>query len=230
MIASEVQKLNPSSIVTLFELDSTDIGGDILRWHNGVNELGADVVWQGFVYSRFPVEASGFERSGKGTMPRPTLKVANVAGVVGALARELADLVDAKVTRKRTFLKYLDAVNFPGGVNPQADVNVGFGDEVWSIDRKSSENGIFVEFDLAAAFDVQGVKLPKRICIQNTCTTTYRGPECGYTGPPVADKFDTPTADPTKDVCGRRLTSCKMRFSGGQPLPYAGFPGVGLLR
>jgi lambda family phage minor tail protein L len=230
MIESDVQKLNPGSIVTLYELDATELGGGLLRWHNGVNELGNDVVWRGFTYSRFPVEATGFERSGKGAMPRPTLKVANISGLIGALARELNDLVGTKLTRRRTFLKYLDAANFPGGVNVQADPNVGFSDEIWTIDRKSTENGIYVEFDLSSAFDVQGTKLPKRICIQNTCVSRYRGAECGYSGPPVATKFDDVTTVAALDVCGKRLTSCRLRFGVGSELPYGGFSGVGLLR
>lgn len=230
MIESDVQKLAPGAIVDLFELDATALGGSVIRWHNGVNALGNDVVWQGNSYTRFPVEAGGFARSGQGSMPRPTMKVANVSGLVGALARELRDLCGAKVTRRRTFVKYLDAVNFPGGVNPQADPNVGFPNEVWFVDRKAAENGIYVEFELSAAFDVQGVKLPRRQCIQNVCTWMYRSAECGYAGGPVADKTDAPTSNPALDQCGKRLASCKLRFGQFEPLPIGSFPGVGLVR
>lgn len=230
MIESDVQKLAPGAIVDLFELDATALGGSVIRWHNGVNALGNDVVWQGNSYTRFPVEASGFARSGQGTMPRPTMKVANVSGLVGALARELRDLCGAKVTRRRTFVKYLDAVNFPGGVNPQADPNVGFPNEVWFVDRKAAENGIYVEFELSAAFDVQGVKLPRRQCIQNVCPWLYRSAECGYAGGPVADKTDTPTSNPALDQCGKRLASCRLRFGEFEQLNFGGMPGVGLVR
>lgn len=230
MIESDVQSLNPGQIVDLFELDATALGGDVLRWHNGVNMLGADIVWQGNSYTRIPVEASGFARSGKGSLPRPTLKVANVSGLIGALARGLNDLVGAKVTRLRTFAKYLDAVNFPGGINPQADPNVGFPNEVWFVDRKATENGIYIEFELAAAFDVQGVRLPRRQCIQNVCTWGYRSAECGYSGGPVADKYDTPTTNAALDQCGKRLASCKLRFGQYAELPAGMFPGVGLVR
>jgi len=230
VIESDVQKLAPGAIVDLFELDATPLGGDVLRWHNGVNALGNDVVWQGNTYTRYPVEATGFMRTGKGTMPRPTIKLANVDGLVGALARELNDLAGAKLTRRRTFVKYLDAVNFSGGVNPQADPLVGFPDEIWFVDRKASENGIFIEFELAAAFDVQGVKLPRRQCIQNVCTWAYRSAECGYTGGPVADKNDAATSNPAQDQCGKRLASCKLRFGQTEPLSFGGFPGVGLIR
>ena len=231
MIETDVQKLNPGAIVEMFELDATQPGGDVLRWHNGVNALGNDVVWIGSTYSRFPVEATGFAKSSNGTMPRPMLRVANVSGLIGAMVRELDDLMGSKITRRRTFVKYLDAVNFPGGVNPQADPNCAFPDEVWFIDRKSGENGIFIEFELTAAFDVQGVKLPRRQCIQNVCTWRYRSAECGYSGDAMFDSLGNPTTDPSKDVCSKRLgDGCKVRFGEWAPLPFGAFPGVGLVR
>ena len=230
MIESDIQKLNPGALVDLFELDATALGGEVLRWHAGINGLGNDIVWQGNTYARFPVEASGFAKSGQGQLPRPRIKVANVTGLIGALTRELNDLVRSKVTRRRTFIRYLDAVNFPGSVNPSADPNCGFPDEVWFVDRKVSENGIFIEFELTAAFDVIGVQLPRRQCIQNVCTTKYRGPECGYTGGPVADITDAPTSNAAQDQCGKRLASCKLRFGQYAGLPFGGFPGTGLVR
>ena len=230
MIESDVQKLNPGQLVELFELDPTSIGGSIVRWHSGVNGLGNNIVWQGNTYSRFPVEAQGFSKTGKGTMPRPSIRVANVSGLIGAMARELSDLVGAKVIRRRTFAKYLDAINYPGGVNPSADPNVGFPDEIWFVDRKAAENGVFIEFELAAAFDVAGVKLPRRQCIQNVCVWAYRSTECGYTGGPVADKNDVRTTNAAQDQCGKRLASCKLRFGQHAELPFGGFPAVGLIR
>lgn len=230
-ISSDIQKLDPGAIVDLFELDSSMIaGGDVLYFHAGVNELGNDVVWQGVTYTRFPIEASGFERSSGGSIPQPRIRVANVTGLVGALARELQDLVGAKLTRRRTFVRYLDAVNFTGGINPSADPNCGFPDEVWTVERKASENGIFLEFELSAAFDVAGVLLPRRQCIQNICTWRYRSAECGYAGGAVATKNDVATSDLAQDDCGKRLASCKLRFGTYSELPFGGFPGVGLLR
>jgi len=217
-------------MVEMFELDATALGGDVLRWHSGVNLLGHDLVWNGDTYSRFPVEASGFEKSGKGAMPRPKVRVANISGLIGAMVRDLDDLMGAKLTRRRTLTKYLDAVNFPGGVNPQADPNCAFPDEIWFVDRKAAENGVYLEFELSAAFDVRGVKLPRRQCIQNTCSWIYRSAECGYAGGPVADKSDHPTTDPALDQCGKRLASCKLRFGTYNELNFGAMPGVGLIR
>jgi len=230
VIESDVQKLNPGAIVEMFVLDPTALGGSIIRWYSGVNVLGNNLVWDGNVYTRFAVQASGFERSSKGTHPKPKIKIANIGGVISALVRDYEDLAGAIVTRKRTFVRYLDAVNFPGGVNPEEDPTASYPDEVWSVDRKSGENGIFVEFELAAAYDVRGKKLPGRQCIQNVCTWLYRGSECGFSGGAVSTKNDVPTTDIALDQCGKRLASCKQRFGEYAPLPFGAFPGVGLIR
>lgn len=37
----------------------------------------------------------------------------------------------------------------------------------------------------------------------------------------------TNTSDPAKDVCGKRLSSCKLRFGENNELPFGAFPGVG---
>lgn len=227
----DMQKPAAGTIIELFVLDATNIGGDLIRFHAGINGLGNNIVWQGNTYTKYPIMAEGFERSGQGTLPRPTVKVANITGIISALAKELQDLLGAKIYRKRTFLKYLDAVNFTGGVNATADPDAAFPDEIWNIDRKSAEGPIMVEFELAAAFDVSGVLLPRRQCIQNLCTWRYKSAECGYAGPPVADHNDLPTTDAALDKCGKRLTSCKLRFNQEvESLPYGGFPGVGLFR
>lgn len=229
-IASDIQKLAPGALVELFELDATAIGGTgIDRFHAGANGLGGDVVWQGNTYTRFPLEAEGFDLTSSGQSPRPRLRVANIGGVFAALAAELDGLVNAKVTRKRTFSRYLDAVNFPGGVNPEADPNAGFDDEVYYIDRKS-ENKIYVEFELSAACDLAGVQLPRRQVIANVCIWKYRGGECGYAGGAVALANDQPTTDIALDRCGKRVTSCKLRFGSNAELPYGGFPATGLTR
>lgn len=230
MIDSDIQKLSPGAVISLYVLDATALGGAVTRFHPGTNELKSSVVWQGATYSPFPIEADGFEWSGKGTLPRPTIKVANVDRLVGALVRDYADLVGAKVTRKRTLVKYLDAVNFTGGVNPDANPNAHFADEVYFIERKASENKIFIEFELTASWDVQGVMLPRRQAIQNVCGWSYRSAECGYAGGAVADINDAPTTVLANDKCGKRLASCKLRFGAYAELPFGGFPGVGLIR
>src|SRR5260363_44462 len=102
-IQTEVQKLSPSALVELFELDLRLWGGEILRFHAGVNALGRDVVWQGQPYVRLPIEAEGFERRGQGALSRPRIRVANIGGLLGAEARAFEDFVGCRLIRKRTF-------------------------------------------------------------------------------------------------------------------------------
>lgn len=233
-LSADVQSLSPGAQVELLVLDLlTGDPQDVYRFHPGTNELGTNVVWQGESYSPWPVESAGYKRNGQGTLPRPQLRVANINGLIGDLARRNDDLIGAKITRKRTFVKYLDAVNFASG-NPLADPNVHWPDEIWFIARRSQTNPIFVEFELACPWDVDGIMIPRRQVIQNVCTWLsiggYRGPHCGYTGGAVADAMDQPTANMSLDKCGGRVSSCKMRFGESAELPYGGFPGAGLFR
>lgn len=231
-LAQDIQGLAPGSIVELFELDATAIGGDLLRFHAGTNGLRQPVVWQGNTYTPFPIEASGFEFNGQGQLPRPSIRAANVTGLLGVLVRNYQDLLGARVTRKRTLAKYLDAVNFPGGVNPSADPSQAFPDDVYTIDRKVSENKVFIEFELCSSFDVAGVQLPRRVVLQNGCPWRYRVADrssgCTWTGTAYFDANDNPVASAAQDECGKRLSSCQCRFGATAALPYGGFPAAGL--
>ena len=75
----------------------------------------------------------------------------------------------ATVTRIRTLARFLDAANFPGNSNPfgTPDPDAEFPREIYTIDRKASENRDVVEFELAAAFDLVGVRAPKRQCTRD---------------------------------------------------------------
>mgnify|MGYP000414407764 CR=1 FL=1 len=225
-ITADIQSLTPGALVELFELQ---IGAELVRFHAGTNSLMQPVVWAGHTYTPLPVQAEGFGLSTGGKMPRPKLRIANIDGVASQTLLG-ADIAGSKVTRRRTMVRYLDAVNFPGGVNPDADPTAEMTPDVFYIDRKTAETKAVVEFELASSMDVAGVKLPKRQIIQNSCPWRYRGGECGYAGPPVATVLDAPTGDPVKDQCGKRLSSCKLRFGETAVLPYGGFPAAGLVR
>ena len=230
-LPANIQKLNPGDIVTLFELDTTNYaGGELFRFHAGTNGQLSTLYWRGNPYAPLPIEADGFEWRGQGTLPHPTLRVANITGLLGAAVREMNDLVGCKVTRRRTFAKYMDAINFPDGLNPLEDWEAEFPVDVFYVHRKVAENKVLIEFELASAMEVQGVKLPRRQVIANLCPWRYRGAECGYTGGAVADAMDQPTTNLNLDVCGKRLGSCEMRHDKQLGLPFGGFVGAGLVR
>lgn len=231
-IAQEIKLSATSAIIDLYEIDLSVIGvtgtDSLFRLHDGTSSQG-NIVWQGNTYLPFPIEVSGYELTSKGTLPRPRFKISNIGGVVGALSYQYNELVGAKVTRKRTFKKFLDAVNFPEG-NINADPQAAFDDEVYYIDRKSNENYMFIEYELSTSWDLMGVQVPRRQIIQNVCTWKYRGEGCGYTGTIYFDAMDNSVNNPAEDVCGKRFTSCVKRFpSTYQDKPFGGFPAVGLI-
>jgi len=229
-IRADLSGLGPQQLIELFEWDDRPIGGsNVIHWFNGTGLNNAPIVWQGVIYEPFPVEADGFEYTSSGTLPRPTLKVSNIGGYIAEYLRTQSGGLKAKVTRKRTLGKYLDAVNFPDG-NPTADPSQFMPDEIFYVARKANENPIYVEVELAVAFDAEGIRLPRRQVIAGTCQWLYRGPECGYTGPPVQDIQGNPTSNPDMDRCRKTLTACKARFGQNGILPTSAFPASLLQR
>ena len=231
-INADIQTLAPGDLVVLFELDATNLGGQLFRFHAGTNGLRSAVYWRGNQYVPMPIEAAGFEANGKGQIARPTIKVANLGGAIYALTASFDDLLGAKLTRRRTLGKYLDAVNFPGGVNPTADSLAEFPQDIYFVDRKANENNVYTEWELSASFDVAGVQLPRRPMTQTVCLWTYRVNDgvtsaCSYAGTTYFDANDVSVATVAQDACGRKLSSCRARFQGAA-LPFGGFPGVGL--
>ena len=179
-IVTELQKINPSSIIELFTLETEeDLHGSdqIYRFHNGTNlNNNQDIIWAGNQYLKMPIQAEGFAFQ-KGQLPRPKLIVSNALGTITAILLNVNkvtagnDLAGAKVTRIRTLVRYIDAVNFPANdvgvqTNPfgTPDPTAEFPREIYKIDRKATENREIVEFELAAAIDMVGVRAPQRQC------------------------------------------------------------------
>jgi len=234
IIAGEFQTTAPSAIMELFELQlNTAIHGtnEVYRFHAGSNLNGnGELVWGGKSYLRFPVEAEGFEYNGQGTLPRPKIRISNIFGTITAILLSLPSGIEAaKVTRIRTLARYIDDANFGGGVNPYGtpDPAAEFPREIYYIDRKSAENRDIVEFELVSAFDLAGIRAPKRQCIANICQWVYRSPECGYIGTNYFDASDNAVTNASQDICGKRLTSCRVRFGQNAELPFGSFPGIG---
>lgn len=218
-ITSDIQQLEPGRLVELFEVDCTSIGGDMLRFHGHLQS--ASIWWQGNEYKPWPIQATGFEHTSDAQQPEPKLTVGNVNGTISALCVFLSDLAGAKVRRRRTLAKYLDAVNFPDG-NPTADPSEEMAPELWYIEQKSSETNVQVEFTLSSALDFGGQQLPARQIVQ-ICQVDYRGPYCGYTGAAYFDANDQPVTDPALDRCSKRISGCECRFGVNEPLSISGF-------
>jgi lambda family phage minor tail protein L len=229
-VTSALQEIAPGALVELFQLELNVAQHGIAEtyyFHPGTNANGyGNVVWNGQAYTALPVEVEGFEYSGQGTLPRPKMRISNLMGTITSLILTLPEgLEGAKFTRIRTLGRFLDAANFAAG-NADADPLAEFPREVYFVDRKSAENRDVVEFELASAFDMAGVRAPKRQCITR-CQWVYRSPECSYTGTNYFNASDVSVANASQDVCGKRVDSCKARFGQNAELPHGGFVGIG---
>ncbi len=178
-VFSDIQKVNPSAIIELFTLtlDNTLHGATtVYRFHAGTNlDANGKIVWAGNDYLRFPVQATGFAYQ-RGQLPRPTLTVSNmgtpsISAILLTVNQTTAgnDLTGAKVVRIRTMARFLDAANFSGSTNPfgTPDPNAEFPQEIYYVDRKSAENREIVSWELAAVFDLAGIRSPKRQCTRS---------------------------------------------------------------
>lgn len=227
------QDLVTENIVTLFELDLTRHNAGIARFATDVTENGQPVRWGGQAYYPAAVTASGFERKSGGTAARPTLTLANVNSLISGLILEANDLVGCEVRRYRTFRRFLD-----DGVEPSTTDH--FPVEIWRIERKAKQNKLTVDFELASILDQEGAKIPKRQILRDYCSYIYRlwdadkgdwdidrFDPCPYRGTKMYDEKGNPTTDPCKDVCGKRIADCKLRFGANNRLYTRAFPGAG---
>ena len=223
----DLQGLQGDSIIELFVLDlqSADNGGNIpdedrfVRFCNWRVADGQPVRFGGDEYLAIPYQASGFQIRNEGVPPNPQLTIANIGLQFTALINTFDDLLGMRVVRRRVLARHLDT-----GTNP--DANAHWPDEVWFVQRKASEGKLAVTFELSTPFDLDGVSLPKRRALRYACPWQYRSVDCGYSGGPVANAKDEPTANPDDDNCGKRISSCCLRFGGSTDLPYGGFPGL----
>jgi lambda family phage minor tail protein L len=246
IVADALQEIAPGALIELFQLELNVAQHGVAEtyyFHDGTNTNGyGEVVWDGQAYMALPIEVEGFEYSGQGTLPRPKMRISNLMGTITALILTLPEgLEGAKFTRIRTLGRFLDAVNFPvgsyvvsnywdvgyeSGTSATADPTAEFPREVYFVDRKSAENRDVVEFELASAFDMAGVRAPKRQCITR-CQWVYRSAECSYIGTNYFNASDAPVGNANQDVCGKRVDSCKARFGQNSELPHGGFVGIG---
>ena len=185
----ELNKLNPSSIIELFELELTvglHIPKDnpnnldtVFRFHAGanLNNFG-QIRFNGNSYQRVAVKVEGFENTSTGTIPRPTLTFSNLGGItkdttVMTMSDFLNvvntvtpgnDLLNAKLTRLLPLASALDNANFATGTNPFGTPSTDrLRDRIYFIDRKVVENRQIVQFELVNRLDMQNKKIPARI-------------------------------------------------------------------
>ncbi len=191
-INTDATLLTPGAIVSLFKFDGTNIGlPEPYYFYSGTDFDFQNLTYAGISYTAVPLEVTDYEVDGQGRIPRPKLTIANINGFISKLILENKDLAGTLISRKRVFVKYLDDVNFPNNENPWglADPEASFAEEIFFINRKTSETKEVVQFELACPWEIDNVELPKRSIYALFCPIKYRCAEtCGYSGLPITDK------------------------------------------
>ncbi len=227
-ITKELLKMQPDSLVEFFEIDFSSLQEDfsmlekrykvsfgtsaepVYRFTSNINDSNP-IYWQNKPYQPLPVDVEGFEAPSDGRLPRPSLRIANPSGILSAIVAANYDFHGCKVTRRRTFAKFLDDINFAenltsytdvdgstkqidrnktaAGLNPfggKQDHDAHLPDEVYYIHRKTAENKTVLEFELTSILELHDALFPGRNMLANFCPFRYRDPDtCGYSGCPV---------------------------------------------
>ena len=202
-INQELSKLSASTPIELFELDTREIDGNnlpedqqVLRFHNFVSETYMSIYFGSVKYAPLPIAFKNNELKGDGSsLPRPRLAVGNADGAVSYYIRLAQGLIGAKLTRKRTFARFLSGETWglSAGQNPfgTPDSEASLASDIYYIDKIISEGKDVVEFELSSILELNKIKLPRRRMFANNCSFEYRNSTgCDYTGEPAADASD----------------------------------------
>ena len=226
-LSRELGNLDPSTLLSFFEIDLSSVVGsissslikdyeevnpslpnfedskdNILRFHNNIRVFNSYVFWQGKTFFPAPIQAEGYEISSRGILPTPRLSMSSqsdqeteILSLIRRAIRKYGDIVGAKVTRIRTYAKFLDKNNFadiakydgtdgsylssfPEGYEP--DPYAELPRDIFFIERKASESKTAIVYELSSSLDVEGIKLPRRTVQSKKCGFAYRGCGCFY--------------------------------------------------
>jgi lambda family phage minor tail protein L len=159
-IQAEINKLqNPAAYVELFKLDCSVIGGSIYYFTNQQSTTGGSISFGGQAYTPIPIIGTGFDTTTSGTLPKPSLSIGNVNRTLLAAVDSLGDLVGAKLTRMRTYDKFLD-----GGTAANSSAYIG--PEVWIVEQKTQHDRNVIQWSLTTQIDRMGFRFGRQ-CLKD---------------------------------------------------------------
>jgi len=196
-IARSLLDLEPSAIIDLFVIypDIVNSPESYAPIHNG-SIFKKGVVWQGTTYIPVAIEIDGFEVNADGRVNRPKIKISNKDYFVTTMLKKHNDFKNARVSRKRTLVKFLDDENFDGG-NPygESDPSAQISEEQYIVSQKVQENKIYVELELTSPLDLDNFQVNSRRIVGKYCYWKYRGDGCQYKGSPIQKEDGKPFSD-----------------------------------
>ena len=188
----EFYELEVGSVPKQQDQVTPQTGANKLYFHDGKNENSNDITYDGNTYVALPIMMTGIEITGDGALNRPTITIANVESMIKSGSTfmtqmednsgsdqwnaevdgvpvtstdfKLDDLIGSKLTKRTTLEKYLSS-------NP----TIEFPKAVYIIDRIQQKSNLLVTFELAAPFDLAGVRIPARTVVGKYCPWQYQG-------------------------------------------------------
>jgi lambda family phage minor tail protein L len=187
IIATDLQQLEITSpFVDLFELKLDD--SNTLYFHPGVEEDLSTVQFRDHsspyavrTYEAMPIVMEGLELKADGAAARPTFTIANILNKFSSLSGSYTNnsLVGKSLIRRRTLKKHLQG-------EPEAGANgtppTEFPIIKYIIDRIASESAAIVTFEVIVPYDLQNIKIPRRVVVGKYCSWEYQGAAKGRGG------------------------------------------------
>lgn len=162
-----------SDLVELFEVEvATNSFAYFTTYYTTVKFYDAVSPFTIREYIPLPIIFSGFEHRSEGAYARPTIVLANVLSTFkSAIGIEPDDLIGRRVIRRKTLAKHLST----GTVGANGTAPIEQPRQIFFMDRLQSSDPRSISFELTTAFDLQGVTVPNRYVLANTCSWLYQG-------------------------------------------------------
>lgn len=130
-------------------------------------------------YTSLPIIFSGYDQKSEGAYSRPTITFANIlATFKNAIGITNDDLIGKKIIRRKTLFKHLAT----GDVGASGSSPIEQPQQVFFIDRIEKEDATSITFELTSGFDLQGIEVPNRYILSNTCPWLYQGVQLSSLG------------------------------------------------
>lgn len=194
-IAESLLDLQPSAVLTFWRLyyDVISEPENFFPFAPMTNGFNGPIVFGGISYSPISCEIDALSQNTLNRIDRPVIRVSNEGNQISQLLRRKNDFKNAKLVRIKTFLKFIDDVNFDSGQNPYGipDPNAELSRDTFIVYQKRGENKQLVELELSMPYDLASQTTPGRVILGRYCPFQYRGKGCGYCGPPVCKEDDS---------------------------------------